>query len=131
MTNPVMQALKGAVVQGNKFTLTQQANPAKVLLAVTGGVSSVSLQLAFESVGDDPVSSFKWDSNSYTAKLLESAVEGMPDEAEPKFVVNTSLWDGGGLVLSGSWETKKGRAKEGKKHDRTFMIDAGVCATAT
>lgn len=132
MNNPVMKALKGAIVQGTKFTLTQQAdNPNVVLLEVTGGVSSVSLKLPFNWVtGDEAtmVSGFKWESNSFTAGILVSACEGMPEEAAPQIIVNTSLWDGGGLILSGEWETKKGRAKEGTPHYRNFMLDAGVVA---
>lgn len=129
MSNAVMMALKSAIGQGTRFTLTQGSDPHVVVLEVTGGVASTSLKLPFNWIkdNDEPdVSGFKWESNAYTAGLLVSAVEGMPEDADPQILVNTSLWSGGGLVLSGEWEVKKGRAKEGKKHFRNFMFDCAV-----
>lgn len=136
MSHPVMLALKGAIGQGTKFSLTQQsASPHVVLLEIKGVVSSVSLNLPFNWIsGKDEsknISDFEWESSSYTAGILVSAVEAMPEEACPQILLNTSLWDGGGLILSGEWETKRGRAKEPKKHYRIFMLDAGVHPSAT
>lgn len=128
-SNPMMVALMDAVKQGSKFSLTQKNNT--IVLEVTGGFSSISLTLPFSHLTghqeNDTIKDFTWKSNSYTAGLLVSAVEGMPEEAAPSFVLNTSLWDGGGLVLHGNWETARRRAKTSKVHDRYFLVDAGVC----
>ncbi len=132
-TNPVMVALKTAIGQGTKFRLVQSAeNSHQVTLEVSGGVSKTSLTLPFnwinssDKVGDGAINGFVWESNSYTAGILVSAVEGLPDEASPQFLVNSSLWTTGGLILSGTWTVKKGRAKEGTPNNRVFLLDCGV-----
>lgn len=136
--NPVMTALKTAISQGTKFRLCQHIdNPHQITLEVSGGVSKTSLVLPFnwisafstpEASSDkaSDISGFVWESNTYTAGLLVSAVEGLPEEADPQFLVNTSLWITGGLILSGAWTIKKGRTKEGVPNHRIFMVDCGI-----
>lgn len=132
-TNPVMVALKTAIGQGTKFRLVQSAeNPHEVTLEVSGGVSKTSLVLPFnwinsnDKAGEEAIKGFVWESNSYTAGILVSAVEGLPEEADPQFLVNTSLWLTGGLILSGAWTVKRGRAKDGVPNYRIFLLDCGV-----
>jgi len=122
-----MLALKDAINRGTKFRLTQDpSNAHSVLLEITGGISAVSISLGF-NYGTN--TGFKWASTAYTTALLVSAVEGMPDEADPTFMVNTDEWNGGGLLLSGVWKTKgRGRSKEATEHYRMFLVDAGVVA---
>ena len=131
--NQVMTALKMAIAQGTKFRLVQgTANPREITLEVSGGVSKTSLTLPFawinssDKAGEGAISGFVWDSNNFTAGILVSAVESLPDEAAPQFAVNTSLWATGGLLLTGDWMVKKGRAKEGTPNHRIFLIDGGV-----
>ena len=131
--NPVTTALKTAIGQGTKFRLVQSTeDPHQVTLEVSGGVSKTSLTLPFtwinssDKAGEGAISGFVWESNNFTASILASAVESLPAESAPQFAVNTSLWTTGGLLITGTWSVKKGRAKEGTPNNRTFLLDCGV-----
>ncbi len=121
----LMKALQDTVGKGLYFTLTQKDNE-NVVLAVGGGIASVTLDVPFAWGGPDDYTGWKWKSTVLTADLLIAAVEAMPEEASPYFFINTDEWSGGGLLLVGEWTYKRGRAKEGVVRYRKFLIDCAV-----
>ncbi len=132
--NELIKALKDCVGKGNKFTL-QQTEETTVVFAVTGGVSDIKIRLPFSVLGIDRTGevmgidyqAFTWESTIRTAGILIGAIEAMPEDAEPSIIVDAEEWDGGGLLLSGSWNQKgRGRSKESVRHNRDFLIDAGI-----
>lgn len=132
--NVLTKALKDCVDKGNRFAL-QQIDESKAVFSVTGGVSDIKIRLPFSVLGIDRTGevmgvdyqAFTWESTIRTAGILVSAIEAMPEEAEPAIVIDSDEWDGGGLLLSGTWNQKgRGRSKESVAHHRDFLIDAGI-----
>lgn len=133
--NALTKALKDCIGKGTQFTL-QQTDESTIVFAVTGGVSDIKIRLPFSivGVGDGTTlalecedKAFTWKSTIRTASILISAIEAMPEEAEPTIFIDADEWDGGGLLLSGTWNQKgRGRSKESVTHQRDFLIDAGI-----
>lgn len=132
--NALTKALKDCIGKGTQFTL-QQTEESTVVFAVTGGVSDIKIRLPFSVLGVDRTGevlgidyqAFTWESTIRTASILISAIEAMPEEAEPTIFIDADEWDGGGLLLSGTWNQKgRGRSKESVTHQRDFLIDAGI-----
>lgn len=132
MTNPLMSALKDAVTRGTKFKISQQGDAEVVSFSVTGGVSDIVLRIPFKVLKDtdgEPktVNDFKWESTPHVAEILISAIESLPEDSEPMFLVNFKEWYEGVLILKGFWKQKKGgRSKETTDHHRIFLVDAGL-----
>lgn len=128
MENPLMVALKDAVVRGNKHTLVQSSDARIVTFTVSGGMSDIAIRVPFLfSTTLKDALPFKWEATGYARKVLVSAIEAMPNFAAPTFIVDVTEWDGGGLLLSGDWEKKKaGRSKETAVSNCIFLIDAGI-----
>jgi hypothetical protein len=137
--NALIKALKDCVDKGNRFAL-QQTEESTVVFSVTGGVSDIKIRLPFSVLGLDRAGevmgvdyqAFTWESTIRTAGILIGAIEAMPEEAEPAIVIDADEWDGGGLLLSGTWSQKgRGRSKESIAHRRDFLIDAGILQEKT
>lgn len=119
----LMQALKNAVNGSKSFVLfKKEASALEGILSVCGSITDINIKIPVSY----SASNLHWESNETTAVLLISAIASLPDEADPCFLIDDKDWEGGSLMLHGTWMQKgRGRAKETPQY-RRYLIDVDI-----
>lgn len=123
-----IKTLKNVIDLGHQCRLNHSIdNPYMVTLTIIGANSKTTLEFKFSWVNATNTPGFEWNSNNLTYKILSDAVDALPDNAEPFFVVDGQSFKAHNIVvlmLVGEWDQKgRGRSKEIKKVSKRFLID--------